>query len=187
MLKVLTCGSYRYLLLLPIAISFEILAKLLSPILPLFAKNGYGRINNNNGWDVGPRLPDWLSWFDTPDNSLYGDTGWQTIHCPKYWNSYLGMFLWLFRNSATGFSRTVLARTAYLPDITYQGLLDIAPEQPGTFGSLFITDGNIFQFKRVFKLGSKNIGINLGWQMNTMVSQNKPVDLCFYKFSFKIK
>ena len=153
----------------------------------MFSRDGYGRVNNNNGWDVGPRLPRWLSWFDTPDNSLHGDEGWKTIHCPKYWNTYLGKALWLFRNSATGFSRSVLARTAYKSDTTYSGNLDIAPEQPGVFGSLLVTDGNIFQFKKVFRLGNKNIGINLGWQMNTMLSQDKLFDTCFYKSSIKIK
>jgi hypothetical protein len=100
----------RYVLLLCCYIPFYILAMLLAPVLPLFAKNTYGPIGNNNGFAIEPRLPFWLFWFDTVDNSLYGDGGWREKHQPKRWNTYLGMVLWLWRNPANGFAWSMLSQ-----------------------------------------------------------------------------
>ena len=46
----------KWFLFLLVGVPFELLAKLLSPILASFV--------GDDGW-----LPDWLYWFQTPDNS----------------------------------------------------------------------------------------------------------------------
>jgi hypothetical protein len=61
----------RYVLLLSCYIPFYLLAMLLAPVLPIFAKNTYGPIGNNNGFAVEPRLPRWLEWFNTTIYSLF--------------------------------------------------------------------------------------------------------------------
>jgi len=177
----------RYLLLLPVWLVMEILGKTLWPILPIFAEPRLGAVDNNNAYRVEPRLPTWLAWFDTPDNSLFGDIGWRTIHCVNRWNTYLGMALWLFRNSATGFSRTVLAKDAKYTDTTYTGNPHISVDEniAGVFKAKS-TDG-IWQYKRVFPLFGKYIGLNFGWVLDTMVKSKVESDTCFYKVSFKIK
>ena len=102
----------RYLLTLAIYIAFYLLSLLIAPLLPAFAHMRDGPINNGNGTGIGPRLPNWLYWFDTSyDNSLWGDGGWREQHCPNYWGVYLGMILWLWRNPACGFCWSVLAHT----------------------------------------------------------------------------
>lgn len=98
----------RYILTLIAYLVSYILAMLLNPVFVLFAKPTLGPVNNNNGIGVEPRLPNWLSWFMTTDNSLWGDNGWQTKHCPEF-RSYLGQVKWLWRNAAQGFSWSVLA------------------------------------------------------------------------------
>lgn len=100
----------RYLIRLFAYLLFFCLAMLAAPVLPLFATPRYGPVNNNGALAIEPRLPRWLFWFDTAtDNSLWGDTGWRTRHCPKYWNTYWGMVLWLWRNPACGFAWSVAA------------------------------------------------------------------------------
>jgi len=176
-----------YFLLLPCWLAMEILGKTLWPILPIFAVNRYGPVDNNNGTAVEPRLPTWLAWFDTPDNSLWGDTGWRTIHCPDNWNTYKGMALWLLRNSSVGFSRTVLARTVHQEDIKWSGNPHIQADQNIT-GVFKANDGKgTWQYKRVFPLFGKYIGLNFGWNIDPMVKSGIAVDSCHHKVAVKIK
>ena len=70
----------------------EIFAKIMSPILALFC--------DEDGW-----LPNWLSWFRTPDNSCDGDSA-HRARWPKngkFW-TWMRRTAWLFRNSAYGFN-----------------------------------------------------------------------------------
>lgn len=67
---------------------------------PRFSTLQYGKINNGNGYGIGPRLPWWLSYMQTPDNSLDGDQGHRN-RCP-YWDTRDGQVAWLKRNPAYG-------------------------------------------------------------------------------------
>lgn len=98
-----------YLFLLIVYLPVYLLAMLLAPVLPLFSTMRDGNLENNNERGVGPRLPLWLAWFDTPDNSLDGDYGWRTKHCREDWAFYWGHVKWLWRNPANGFSWEVLS------------------------------------------------------------------------------
>jgi len=84
-------------------VPFLILAMVAAPVLPLFRVTFYGPVDNNNAYGVEPRLPWNLNWFMTQDNSLWGDKGWQTKHCPEF-DTYWGMVKWLWRNPAYGFA-----------------------------------------------------------------------------------
>jgi hypothetical protein len=175
-----------WFILLPISILFELLAKILAPVLPLFATPRLGPAFNNNSQEEAPRLPTWLSWFDTPDNSLYGDRGWREEHCTKYWNTYLGMVLWLLRNSGVGFGRTVLAKKLKRKDISYEGEPRVSHDGP--FGYFYAnTPSGFWQLKKTFVIKKKVLQFNLGWQINTMIEQDLDESLCFYKMSIKIK
>ena len=176
-----------YFTLFPAWLVMEILGKILWPVLPVFAVDRMGPVNNNNGYAVEPRLPLWLAWFDTPDNSLWGDDGWRLLHCPDKWSTYKGMALWLLRNSSVGFSRTVLARTVYQSDITYSGNPYISSDQ-NIVGVFKARDGKgAWQYKRVFPLFGKFIGLNFGWNIDPMVKDLSEVESCHHKVSVKIK
>lgn len=173
--------------LLPISILFELFAKIMSPVLPVFAQTRWGPGDNNNAWELGPRLPTWLAWFDTPDNSLSGDTGWRTIHCPRYWNSYLGQALWLWRNTACGFSHSVLSRKVWLSDIRFSGDPHIDAAS-GRYGVFRASDGKgAWQLKIIKKVGGRAFYLNVGWLMDHMVAEGVAVELCPYKISPKVK
>ena len=79
----------------------NLIAMPLTPIVVLFA--------SEDGW-----LPNWLWYFQTTDNHLEGDSGWQSENAPyrpattkfqKYWNRVR----WLWRNRLYGFSEAVLS------------------------------------------------------------------------------
>ena len=148
---------------------------LIAPILPMFSELRSGSVDNANGKGVEPRLHTWLSWFDTgKDNSLWGDFGWRTKHCPKHWQSYIGMVLWLWRNPAAGFCWQVLAA-----EITEQETFTITDsgnglnvdKGQGTFGSFYIkSSSGYFQYRVVKKLWSdKAWTFDCGWLLDTYV------------------
>ena len=162
----------RYMPLLCIYIPFYLLAMLLAPVLPLFAELRNGPLENNNAYGVGPRLPKWLSWFDTSyDNSLWGDHGWRTKHCPKYWQTYLGMVLWLWRNPAAGFCWKVLAApicTDTIFTLADSGNGLHVDKGQGTFGWFKITSSSgYFQYRVVKRLwGGKAWTFDCGWLLD---------------------
>ena len=96
----MTLGILRYLLYLPLFILATIATYILAPVLVLFAKDGW--------------LPSWCWWFQTWDNSLDGDNGWQFEHRPflnifpyrslSSFQRWVCRFMWLWRNPAYGFA-----------------------------------------------------------------------------------
>lgn len=90
----------------------QLIAWIVTPLLPVFANIRVGKSNNNTETALEVRLPTWLSWFDTPDNSLYGDDAWLSRMGHSYWT----MVLWLYRNSLYGFKWTVLSLPEGHPD-----------------------------------------------------------------------
>ena len=67
-------------------------------ILAVLKEDKEGWLDNGTQWGVGPRLFQWLSWFQTPDNSLDGDHGWQEKHSHGWWSRVQ----WLWRNPFYG-------------------------------------------------------------------------------------
>lgn len=77
---------FIYILLVPISLLLTLVALLIAPILPFFAAMQYGQIDNGSAMDFEPRLPVWLSWFQTPDNSLWGDQTFKQNNPIGYWS-----------------------------------------------------------------------------------------------------
>lgn len=157
----------RWLLYLLLYIPVQLFAYLITPLLPLFAVMREGPIDNANGWAVGPRLPLWLSWFDTPDNSLHGDGNW----ADKYQGSSLAMIGWLYRNSLYGFKWSVLAAPMTGEKVTRTGpiQLDYHTKQ---FGVQRYTMGKYWQYKCVKPFMGKILVLNFGWLLDD-VSQKR--------------
>lgn len=181
----------RYVIYLLINFAFDVLANLIAPLLPIFAKPVLGLSDNGQALLVEPRLPHWLSWFQTPDNSLYGDKGWQTIHYPDY-KSYTGQWLWLVRNSAHGLVNGPLAaRFNAISEIKYTGNPWLHKSNPEHIGQKFYaTCGNYFQYMTVRKIPTINRAIffNIGWQFDPFIedSNTKNAYVAALKFSIKI-
>lgn len=62
----------RWFLYLVLYIPVQLLTYLITPLLPFVAVQRMGKSDNANSESIGPRLPLWLSYFDTPAS------GWST-------------------------------------------------------------------------------------------------------------
>lgn len=146
-----------------------IISVILTPVFVLFRVNKAGLIDNGNSYAVEPRLPDWCSFAMTPDNSLWGDEGWKTKHCPNY-QSYWGMCRWLWRNHGYGASWTTLGAP-----VVSSALMEVEGDKGidrnSREGSFRITYGNFWQWKFVKRIpGTKYcIMLNFGWMLDPYI------------------
>jgi len=156
-----------YLILVPINLALTLLAVIIAPILPIFAKPLMGWCNNHSYEAVEPRLPTWLSWFQTPDNSLNGDATFQTMFPPNQWWSQVH---WLWRNPAYSFALRYLTNPYYTQ---VSGDKTIKDNDNAKAGWCLVHANGLFQFTVVAPIGfSRCIYINLGWNVRGLVDDN---------------
>jgi hypothetical protein len=155
-----------YIVLVPISLLLTLLAVLLSPILPLFASEQEGWLDNGSAIGMGKRLPKWLDWFQTWDNSLEGDATFQKANPP----SYLSEIKWLIRNPLPCF----VLRTLTAPyDATYKGNKLIKDNDNAVAGWLIVKSNGLFQFTLVKPIGNARcIYCNFGWNIRALVDDN---------------
>lgn len=155
-----------YVVLVLLSLPMNILALILAPVLPLLATNSYGWLDNHAKEGYGPRLPTWLNWFMTPDNSLDGDATFELING----RGYLAQVKWLLRNPLYAFA------VRYLPgeEGTYVGDPTIKDNDNAKEGWCFVTAHGLFQFRYIRRIGSTNrcILVNLGWNIMALVDKN---------------
>jgi hypothetical protein len=152
----------RWILYLVLYIPVQLLSYLITPLLPLFATMQYGSIDNANGFASEPRLPSWLNYLMTPDNSLWGDNNWKKSRdATSYWS----MVGWLYRNNLYGFKWSVLAAPMIGEKVTRTGAfqLDYHTKQ---FGVQRFTMGNYWQYKCVKPFMGKILVLNFGWLLD---------------------
>jgi hypothetical protein len=156
-----------YLVFVPISLLATLLAIILSPILPIFSMQQEGWLNNGSVFGIGPRLPKWLGWFQTWDNSLDGDATFEANNPPSYWSKVK----WLWRNPAPSFALVTL-NSPYIT--SYKGDPTIKDNDNAKAGWLLVNANGLFQFayiKRIFST-SRCIYVNLGWNVRALVDPN---------------
>lgn len=169
----------RYVIYLLVSLFMQILSWMLTIVLPIFQKDRWGWSDNGSLRMLEPRLPSWLAWFDTPDNSLLGDSRWAANHSGGYWS----MVGWLYRNSLYGFKWTVLGAPITSGRI-FDGNVHINYVGP-VYGTLRVTSGKYWQWKKVTpsKLFKGYCWVlNFGWLLD---DPNK--DVALFMFSPRIK
>jgi len=156
-----------YLILVPISLLITLIAVLLAPIMPAFTVQKDGWLDNHSIWGIGPRLPTWLNWFMTPDNSLDGDATFQQINGRSYWSKVK----WLWRNPAYSFALRYLNNPYYTK---VRGDKTIKDNDAAKEGWCFVYANGLFQFrivKRIFNT-SRCIYCNFGWNVMGLVDDN---------------
>ena len=155
-----------YILLVPISLILTAISIPLSIIFPLFAKQKDGWLDNHSVWGRGPRLPTWLNWFMTPDNSLDGDATFEKLNGRSYW----AKVKWLCRNPAYSFAiRYIQApyTTKVLGDPT------IKDNDNAKAGWCLVKSNGLFQFRWVCPIGfSRCIYANFGWNILGLADPN---------------
>lgn len=145
----------------PLSLFMSILGRLLSPVLPFFVKDdGY--------------LPDWLSWFQTPDNSCDGDEGhWVRHPGTDWWSTYKRRTAWFWRNVAYGFDIDVLGAKCRFTDVLEMSgdpETDTKPAHSGWCYRELKRDGKAIYWQIYFVWQypfwpSRCIRGNLGWKL----------------------
>lgn len=128
-------------------------------ILPLFATQQQGWLNNATLKGIGPRLIKPLSWFQTPDNSLDGDAGFQSLFPPCWWSKVH----WLWRNPFYGFAVVTFNGST---GMSYSGDLNCNEQNPG---HLFVRGHGLFQYVLFKPMFGKTLYLNLGWNIRALV------------------
>jgi len=155
-----------YLALVPISLVITLIAVILAPVLPLFASPKMGWCDNHSYEAIEPRLPQWLNWFMTPDNSLYGDATFQRINGQSYWS----MIKWLWRNPCYSFALRYINTIENRP--SYIGNEDIKDNDNAVAGWCLVKCAGLFQFTWVKPIGfSRCIYVVLGWNIRGTLHQ----------------
>ena len=152
---------------MPISLLITLLAVILAPIMPIFATQQEGWLDNGGHYGIGPRLPKWLGWFQTWDNSLDGDATFEKANPPNYWSKVK----WLVRNPAPSFA----IRTLNFPyTATYKGDPSIKDNDNAKAGWLLVNANGLFQYACVKRILSTDrcFYVNLGWNIRALVDPN---------------
>lgn len=156
----------KYVVLVLLSLPMNILAIVLAPVLPLFSGNAYGWLDNHAKQGFGPRLPNWLSWFMTPDNSLDGDATFERLNGTGYFSKVK----WLVRNPLYAFALKYLS-APYA--VIVKGDISIKDNNAAKAGWCFVTANNLFQFRWVFPIGfSRCIYCNFGHNIFALADPN---------------
>ena len=131
----------------------------LAPILALCHSDQVGWCDNATIYQQGPRLHKWLSWFQSPDNSLDGDITFQSFFPPCWWSKVH----WLWRNPFYGFDVKIFDGST---GMSYLGDLHCDEKNPGY---LLVTGHGLFQWVYFKKIGSKTLYLNFGNNIRSLV------------------
>ena len=144
----------QYITLSLLSLPLTLLGILLAPLLPFLA--------DKDGW-----LPNWLWWFQTPDNSIAGDSSFQAINGV----GYLAQVKWLLRNPSYAFG----VKYIFGDEPTSISGNPVVKDNDGAVeGWRLVRVANLFQFTYVKQLFSTTrcIYINLGWNIHGYVDPN---------------
>jgi hypothetical protein len=167
-----------YLILVPLSLILTLVAIILAPVLPVLASNQEGWLDNHAKWGYGPRLPTWLSWFQTPDNSLDGDATFERLNGVSYW----AKVKWLWRNPCYAFAIRYLNNPYYTQ---VSGDKTIKDNDNAKAGWCLVHANGLFQFTLVTPIGySRCVYVNLGWNIRALVDDNVPVKPDPYQATF---
>ena len=143
-----------------------LLALILAPVMVLFTQQKDGWLDNHSVWGIGPRLPTWLNWFMTPDNSLDGDYTFQQINGRSYWSKVK----WLWRNPAYSFALKYL-NSPYSTEC--YGDPTIKDNDNAKAGWCFVKANGLFQFTWIAPIGfSRCVRFTGGWNIMALVDPN---------------
>jgi hypothetical protein len=155
-----------YLVLVPISLLTTLIGLVLAPVMVLFKQDKLWWCDNHSYQAIGPVLPTWLNWFNTPDNTLDGDATFQVNNGISYWSKVK----WLWRNPAYSFALRYLTNPYYTK---VSGDPTIKDNDNAKKGWCLVYANGLFQFTLVAPIGfSRCIYVNLGWNIRGLVDVN---------------
>lgn len=178
----------KWALMVPLMLVLTALTYPLAFILPFFAREREGLLNNGTKTGMGWYLPKWLNWFQTPDNSLDGDYGWRTEHWQWRFklpcSTYVGRVGWLWRNPAYGFGCVMMAGDPILA--TFSGNQSVN-DSPGVEGYCLVHSQGLFQWVWVKRISEgKCLYFNFGWGIKGLIDGAQRTHKASFQFSPRI-
>jgi hypothetical protein len=156
-----------YLFLVPISLVLTLLAIILAPVMVLFKIEKLWWCDNHSYQAIGPVLPSWLNWFNTPDNTLDGDATFQNLFPEK---NYFSHVHWLWRNPAYSFALKYITAPY---TTTIKGDPTIKDNDHAKAGWCLVTSNGLFQFRWVKPIGfSRCLYCNFGWNIMGLADPN---------------
>ena len=151
----------KWALLIAPSLFMAVVGRLLAPVLPFFVQeDGY--------------LPQWLSWFQTPDNPADGDEAhWERHPGTGAWDTYCRRVAWFWRNVAYGFDIDVLGVEVRSTDtLVFEGDRDVGAKPPrsGWQWKKIVRDGKVVAFQlygvhQYRRWPQRCLRANLGWKL----------------------
>jgi hypothetical protein len=155
-----------YLFLVPASLVLTLLAVIFAPVMALFKVEKDWWCDNHSYRAMGPVLPSWLNWFNTPDNTLDGDATFENLNGIGYWQKVK----WLWRNPAYSFALRYLTAPY---TASFKGDNTIKDNDNAKAGWCLVHANGLFQFTSVTPIGySRCIYVNLGWNIRALVDDN---------------
>lgn len=156
-----------YLILVPISLLITLLAVILAPVMVLFKVEKEWWCDNHSYVAIGPVLPNWLNWFNTPDNTLDGDATFERLNPPSYWSKVK----WLWRNPAYSFALKYL-KSPYATSVS--GDPTIKDNDNAKAGWCLVKSNGLFQFRFVMRIFNTNrcVYANFGWNIMGLADPN---------------
>ena len=180
----------KWLLLLPVMLFVTAATFPLAFVLPLFVEFKEGLLDNATKTGMGWRLPDWLGWFQTVDNSIDGDQGWKENHMQWRFNfpapiaAYLGRIGWLWRNPGYGVGCEVM--TGNPIEATFTGNEKVN-DSPLSEGYILVKSQDLFQFTWCKKITeTKCLYFVFGWNIKGLIGSEQKTHIATYAFSPRI-
>jgi len=184
----------RWILYFLPALAVELIAWVLTPLVCLFVVKRYRTdivkrdYNKQEVTLMREFLPDWLSYFATPDNAV--DEFWWGMYesslinatSEEYVDNWLVRYayrcLWLFRNTFYGGHYAFFSVPAEPETVTEYGLRDKA------FWYRLRQRKSSFQLQTQIPLGKKYLDLNIGWKshgFDRLMYANRIIGLRSYK------
>jgi len=180
----------KWLLLLPVMIVVKVATFPFAFILPFFAEEREGLLDNGTKSGLGYYLPKRLSIFQTPDNSLEGDEGWRVEHwqwrfkLPVSLATYVGRIGWLWRNPGYGVGREVMSGNPITA--SYVGNENVN-DSPLSEGYILVKSQDLFQLTWCKKITeTKCLYFVFGWNIKGLIGNHATKHIATYAFSPRI-
>lgn len=182
----------KWLLMVPVMLLVSALTFPLAFVLPFFVEYREGWHGNAGIFGYGWYLKPWLNWFQTPDNSIDGDYGWQHEHwqwrfkLPAPISTYVGRVGWLWRNPGYGFGVVYLVDFEHHLEATYAGNHQVN-DSPGVEGYCLVHARELFQLVWVKRISTnKCVYCNFGWGIKGLLDGDKHQQIATFQFSPRI-
>jgi hypothetical protein len=150
----------------PVSLVLTLLALILAPVMVLFKVEKDWWCDNHAYRAMGPVLPSWLNWFNTPDNTLDGDATFEDLNGIGYKQKVK----WLWRNPAYSFALKYITAPY---TTTVNGDSTIKDNDNAKAGWCLVSSNGLFQFRWVKPIGfSRCLYCNFGWNIMGLADPN---------------